>query len=461
MMMNAVVSHCAKISPLTVMARLALQRALDPAWVDELFERERGAQYQRELLFSTTVELMSVVAVGLRPSLHAAAQAYPDLPVSVQALYDKVKHTEPNLVRALVTGSVERLGDVITPFLQGNAPLVPGYRTRIVDGNHLPASEKRLKPLRAFRGAAMPGQSLVVYDPDSGLVVDMEPCEDAHSQERAVMPPLLERSHPGDLWIADRNFSTRMILSEWDRRGCAFIVREHGRTPNPAPLDELAYRGRIATGAVFEQCVTIPGATGQKVALRRIELQLYKPTDDGEMILRLLTNLPKEHFSARAIARLYSKRWRIETMFQRLESVLHSEVKTLGHPHAALFAFGIAILAYNVLTVLQRAVSSAHDLVASGIELSPFYVAVEVRAHYAGMVMAVPTKAWRRYDAMCASELSKLLLQIAAYAKPKTLRKHPRGPKKTAKKGYVAGAVARRHVSTARVLKDGAVNVHL
>lgn len=461
MMMNAVVSHCAKISPLTVMARLALQRALDPAWVDELFERERGTQYQRELLFSTTVELMSVVAVGLRPSLHAAAQAYPDLPVSVQALYDKVKHTEPNLVRALVTGSVERLGDVITPFLQGNAPLVPGYRTRIVDGNHLPASEKRLKPLRAFRGAAMPGQSLVVYDPDSGLVVDMEPCEDAHSQERAVMPPLLERSHPGDLWIADRNFSTRMILSEWDRRGCAFIVREHGRTPNPAPLDELAYRGRIATGAVFEQCVAIPGATGQKVALRRIELQLYKPTDDGEMILRLLTNLPKEHFSARAIARLYSKRWRIETMFQRLESVLHSEVKTLGHPRAALFAFGIAILAYNVLTVLQRAVSTAHDLVASGIELSPFYVAVEVRAHYAGMVMAVPTKAWRCYDAMCASELSKLLLQIAAYAKPKTLRKHPRGPKKTAKKGYVAGAVARRHVSTARVLKDGAVNVHL
>ena len=127
MMMNAVVSHCAKISPLTLMARLALQRALDPTWVDELFERERGAQYQRELLFSTTVELMSVVAVGLRPSLHAAAQAYPDLPVSVQALYDKVKHTEPNLVRALVTCSVERLGDVITPFLQGNAPLVRAH----------------------------------------------------------------------------------------------------------------------------------------------------------------------------------------------------------------------------------------------------------------------------------------------------------------------------------------------
>lgn len=443
------------------MARLALQRALDPAWADELFERESGAQYQRELLFSTTVELMSLVAVGLRPSLHAAAQACPDLPVSVQALYDKVKHTEPNLVRALVAGSAERLSDVITPFLRGKATLVPGYRTRIVDGNHLPASEKRLKPLRAFRGAALPGQSLVVYDPDSGMIVDMEPCEDAHCQERAVMPPLLARAQAGELWIADRNFSTRMILSEWDRRDCAFIVREHARTPNPAPLGELTYQGRIATGTVFEQCVVIPGTTGQKLEARRIELHMNKPTDDGEMVIRMLTNLPKSHFSARAIARLYSKRWRIEAMFQRLESVLHSEVTTLGHPRAALFAFGVAILAYNVLTVLQSAVSAAHDLLASGIELSPFYVAVEVRAHYAGMVMAVPTKAWRRYDAMCASKLSEILLEIAAYAKPKTLRKHPRGPKVAKKKGYVAGAVARRHVSTARVLKDGAVNVHL
>ena len=30
MMMNAVVSHCAKISPLTVMARLALHRGSKP-----------------------------------------------------------------------------------------------------------------------------------------------------------------------------------------------------------------------------------------------------------------------------------------------------------------------------------------------------------------------------------------------------------------------------------------------
>jgi IS4 transposase len=409
------------------------------------------------LLFSTTVELMSVVAVGLQPSVHAAAQACPDFPVSVQALYDKIKRTEPHLVRALVSGSAERLGEVLAPMVQGKAPTVPGYRLRIVDGNHLPASEKRIKSLRGFRGAALPGHSLVVYDPDLEMVVDLEPCEDAHAQERAVMPPLLERAMPGELWIADRNFSTRIILSEWDRRGCGFIVREHSRTPNPHALDELSYQGRVATGTVYEQAVEIEVAKSQTMKLRRIELHLNEPTNDGETVIRILTNLPKSRFSARAIARLYRHRWQIESMFQRLESVLHSEVTTLGHPRAALLAFGIAVLAYNVLTVLKLAVQAVHDLRESGIELSPFYVATEVRAHYAGMMMAVAVAAWEQYDAMEPWRLTRVLLEIAANAKPRTLRKHPRGPKPPKKKGYVSGAVARSHVSTARVLKEGAV----
>ena len=460
MVMDAVISRCAEKSPVTVMARLALQHALEPAWIDELFERERGAQYQRELLFSTTVELMSLVAVGLSPSVHAAARDCPELLVSVQALYEKIKHTEPNLVRALVTGSAARLSDVLAPMVKDKTPTVPGYRLRIVDGSHLPATEKRIKPLRGFGGAPLPGHSLVVYDPDLGMVVDMEPCEDAYTQERAVMSPLLERAMPGELWIADRAFSTKAILGGWDRRGCHFVVREHPCTPSPQVLNEASYQGRVATGAVYEQAVEFTDKTGNTVTLRRIELHLKEPTEDGETAIRILTNLPKQRFSARAVARLYRHRWKIESMFQRLESVLHSEVKTLGHPRAALLAFGVAVLAYNVLAVLQTAVWAAHEeaLRDSGIELSPFYVALQVRSHYAGMMMAVSPAAWKKYDAISAPQLSRVLLEIAAHAKPKTLRKSPRGPKPPTKKSRAPAAEARRHVSTARVLKEGIVN---
>src|SRR4051794_27009755 len=68
----------------------------------------------------------------------------------------------------------------------GNRTSLPDWRVRALDGNHLPASEKRLAPLRGFRSAALPGQSLVAYDPDSALMSDLLACcEDAHTSERS------------------------------------------------------------------------------------------------------------------------------------------------------------------------------------------------------------------------------------------------------------------------------------
>src|SRR5215207_973137 len=87
-------------APVSVMARLALGRALNAEWLDGLFETEAERGYTRELAFSTVVELMTVVAVGLRPSLHAAAQAAGRgaLGASLAALYEKVGHLEPRVV---------------------------------------------------------------------------------------------------------------------------------------------------------------------------------------------------------------------------------------------------------------------------------------------------------------------------------------------------------------------------
>ncbi|MFK3725794.1 IS4 family transposase, partial [Pseudomonas monteilii] len=134
------------------MARLALDRALPADWIDEVFEQNRQRQYPRELLFSSIVELMSLVTLGLRPSLHAAARKMADrMPVSLAALYAKVKRTEPALLRALVRGSAERLSPVLAGLDLELS--LPGWQLRIIDGNHLPASDKRLAELRDVRGA--------------------------------------------------------------------------------------------------------------------------------------------------------------------------------------------------------------------------------------------------------------------------------------------------------------------
>lgn len=457
MAFDAVLQRFVEQSPVSVMAQLAMERALAPDWLDALFEVHAERQYTRELLFSTVVELMGLVAVGLRPSLHAAAKAK-GLTVSMQALYDKVKRCEPGVVRALVQGSAERLSPVLASVRRHKeeAPLAEGFRVRVVDGNFLPGSEKRVKPLRGFRGAALPGFSLVVYAPEEGLVVDVVPEEDAYASERRVVPQALERAQAGDLWLADRNFSTRPILFGLSDRQACFLIREHAVHPNVTPTSHLKRVGRVETGVVFEQRAEVEDDEGRSLRLRRVELHLDEPTEEGDTVIALLTNAPEEALSALEVARLYRKRWTVEGMFQRLESALHSEVKTLGQPKSALLAFGTAVVAYNLLSVVQAAVEAAHpEAKEEGVELSTYFLADEVQATWRGMMIAVPPEAWDAFAQLSASQLAHTLVRVGAYAQPKRLRKHPRGPKKKTKKGYVSGRLARSHVSTARVLASG------
>lgn len=108
--MEAVLARFEQQAPVSVMARVALERTIEPGWIDKVFEDHRQRQYPRELLFSTVVELASLVSLGLRPSLHAAARQAGHLPVSLAALYDKVRRTEPAILRALVQGSCPAFG---------------------------------------------------------------------------------------------------------------------------------------------------------------------------------------------------------------------------------------------------------------------------------------------------------------------------------------------------------------
>ena len=75
----------------------------------------------------------------------------------------------------------------------------------------------------------------------------------------------------------------------------------------------------------------------------------------------VLTTLPLEVLAA-AVAEGYRKRWRIEGAFQDLTVILQCEPNTLGYPPAALFAFCLAVMAYNVLRVTRVALGAAHGI---------------------------------------------------------------------------------------------------
>jgi len=456
-MWQAVIERFEAQAPGAAMAHLALEHALPASWIDEVFQLHRCRQYPRELLFSSVVELMLLVTLGLRPSLHAAVRKLTErLPVSLAALYAKVQRTEPGVLRALVQGSAERLIPLADCLPKRQS--LPGWQLRVFDGNHLPASQKRLAPLRGLRSAALPGHTLVVYDPDNALVCDIVACEDAYESERTGAAVLIESARAKQVWIGDRHFCTQAILQGLAERGAGCIVREHGRHPRLQSCGPWREPIEVETGRVREQAIELAQAhegelQGELHHWRRIELALHTPTEDGDQAIVLWSNLPPE-IDAATIARLYRQRWRIEGMFHRLESVLNSEIKTLGHPRAALLGFTVAVLAYNVLALLKRFIEQAHHRDHPELNVSTYHLAVDIASDY-GMLRMLPPEHCPRPQGD-VQQLAGHLLHLASRMSPRQLATSKRKPKLKQPKGYVDAATARAHLSTARVIKIAA-----
>src|SRR6266849_2781158 len=451
MLLNSVFDRFVKDSPVAVMVRGLLEHALNPASVDTLFERYAQSQYTRELLFSQIVDLMGQVVCGIYPSANAAYQKQRDcFTVSRTAVYDKLNGVEPHVSAALTRQTAAGLAAVIRQ-LDGALPsLLPGYRVRILDGNCLAKTEHRLRELRTVAAGPLPGKSLVVLDPALMLAVHVFPCEDGHTQERALLDQVLATVEANDVWIEDRNFCTLGFLFGIAEREACFVVRQHQNLPWQA-LTELEYAGQSADVEGWEQKVRLDNAeTGETLIVRRLELRLPTPTRDGDRVIHVLTNLPARVASASTVAALYRKRWKIETLFQVLEATLESEQTRLGYPKAGLFAFCVSLVAYNVLAVVRAALRAVHGRERVEENVSTYYLSHEIKGVYQGMMIAVPAANWEPFRTMTIGQLAAALKALASKARLQAYQRHARGPKKPrpARIHYKDTP----HVSTARLI---------
>jgi len=74
-MLSSVFEQFVKESPVSVMAQVLMSRIFAPERIDSLFIKHATVQYQKELLFSSQVDLMSLVVCGIQKSVHAAYRA--------------------------------------------------------------------------------------------------------------------------------------------------------------------------------------------------------------------------------------------------------------------------------------------------------------------------------------------------------------------------------------------------
>jgi hypothetical protein len=215
--------------PICVMAQAVLENLFQPERHDALFERVAERQYTRKLLFSALVELMFAVVLCIEPSVYTGYRhRQKRLGVSDQAVYDKLDCLEPGIAAALVEDSARQAAAVIDALQARRAPWLPGYRVRIIDGNHLSATQHRPKVLRTTWAAPLPGTVLAVMDPETGLSTDVLLTPDGHAQERSLLDAVLALVEKRDVWIADRNFCTLKFLFGIAAAAGFFIIRQHG-----------------------------------------------------------------------------------------------------------------------------------------------------------------------------------------------------------------------------------------
>lgn len=451
MLLETIFAPFVKERPICVMARAVLERLLDAQRLDDLFARTAQRQYTRELLFSSLVQLMSEVVLGVHPTVHAAYQANPDaIGVSTTALYNKLDRVETGVAAALVRDSAALAEPVVKALGASHPRWVPGYQIKVLDGNHLAATEHRLKDLRGTWAAPLPGQALVVLDQQRMLITDVLLSEDGHAQERSLIPDVLQRVEADQLWIEDRNFCTLGLLFGIHRRGAAFVVRQHGQLPGEL-LGRAQRTGTTRSGPVYEQAMQVRDpATGETMRLRRITIKLKVATRDGDTELHILSNVPSGRGTAALLAHVYGKRWSIETAFFEITTTLACEINTLGYPKAALFTFCLALLAYNAVSLIKAALRSAHGRQKINDEVSSYYVSLEIGRTYDGMMIAIPAPHWTFLRELSDREFADVLRELASSVSLSRYQKHPRGPKKKPpeRTPYENG----KHVSTAKLL---------
>ena len=435
-------------SPACVMARATIEKMFSPDIANSLFQENAKSQYQDSLLFSTVFDVMCMVTTRTCKSVHDVyRQKLVTIGVSVKSLYNKINGVETNVSQALVRHSADTAHALVKdwmPRMKG----IPGYRLKIIDGNHVSGTDHRLEVLRREPGAALPGMSAVVLLPEVGLIDDVILSEDAYTQEIEVLGPVLKRIEPNDLMISDRLYCTSRFIFEIAALKAYFVIRQHIGHLRWKLIGEPKSLGRTETGELFEQEVDLTHPeTEAFLRVRRITVKLDKPTRNNDTEIHIFTNLPANVASAEDIAELYHKRWTIEPAFKEMTNTLKCELDTLGYPKAALFSFCVAAVCFNVLSVIVTALQQVHgDKLENGVSL--YSVASEVSGTYQGMMIALPAEYWTPYQTMTYGQLGLLLLEWAQKADITRYRKPKRKPSKRTKREYGG----KKHVSTHRLL---------
>jgi len=424
-------------SPAAVMARLVMQCALHAEWVDDALrgDNDPDGEQTRELLCSQIVTAMDALVQSRRPHAPSwsAAYALPRLGAAVAKLHDSMSRLRPDWGRTLLKDGVGLLLGAGSSFGRRAEKSVGGYQLRVLDGERasvkcMPGPHGCVHEIEADAAAAGSFarlRALPVYAPESGMIVDLVPYERGQIHERAFIGSLLESVGDNELWMVRGRFGADALLGGWPRVGSAFVMQDHGCAPAYQTLDDPQDVGEQDGRRVYEQQVVLAGSPQTSPTFRRIEWRRGKDADDAASALAILTNVPGSRLDAHAIVQLLRAQSERITALS-MDAVFNGAALADVPPRAALLAAAILAIAHNTLIAMVNAVDGELGLGTRDIDRLCIQMAAGVCETYKGMMIALPSEFWRRYDQMIVPEVGEIVRCLADRVDPRSRRRQKR-----------------------------------
>ena len=364
-----------------------LHYAMADSWLDDLWRRNRGPCFEKQLKFRTLAHLITDALIEHEGSGYQAftrAQEQGTLPVSITSSYDKLGNLPLPLSEALLAEGTQRLNAVL-PETLAVEPLPAcwaGFEVFGADGKAIKHVRRLLKPLRGLQAGILGARASVGLDLRTGLAVAMVGHLDGEAGEAALTEGLLPKlavlaggvEKPW-LVVLDRLHCNLSFPREVLKAGGHFLIRYCSNTTFVPDASRPAQELRDADGRRIVQEWGWLGkvAKADRVYVRRITKHLA----DGKE-LGVITDLWDETtYSAVAMLSTYRSRWGLETVFQQITDVFSLKHLIGTQPKAVLFQLSFCLLLYNALQVVRTHLASHQECEAKAISNEKLFGDVE------------------------------------------------------------------------------------
>ena len=184
------------------------------------------------------------------------------------------------------------------------------------------------------------------------------------TDETALLRRLFDSLLPGDIIVADRHFAGANLYCEYQRAGLEFLTRAHqrlniGRLKVVEWLGENDFITQLTVSKIYRRKdPTLP----ETIRVRLIGRSVSSRDSSQRKPIWLVTSLTDSvAYPADEIVELYSRRWRIETLFSQLKTSLGADVLRSQTVEGVSKELAAKVVALNGIRCLMLQAADEHD----------------------------------------------------------------------------------------------------